>query len=694
MERFNAQAQAAVKKELQTIWAAHQRVGLDGFMCLYTMNNQDIWRAQQAGQSFWFGPQEVDAAVEYLRRHYNDGNLPNSPMLLCPIVHKKQEGGDKPEPIGSGLAWSMSLCLGIAEFSPEGEQRMRMAGALTGRLTRGDNKSAGLKIIAFADRILKPADDTAVEGCKELYEVSGFQSQEFYPFYLLSGIEYLSKNGLFCHPNFMQMEYQGKKLNPDALPADVIAHATTIKTLQDADTCWHAYDRHHSLFMRFGIDAEHLEENLKYYNLVGRDFRLLDHTGAKHVDADTSASFDFLVDGWLPRGAVTVIGATGGTGKSSLAHNLAVKCAIDYKPGEPNPTWLGSKINLDKCKGICVYFSGEDGPAIVHARAKVYDPEGRAKRLMFQRTDFGEGGTIASFLKELYKLPDVPLVVIDPARKYLTGDENDAGVVSEFFEAIEEFAIRKNAAMVVVHHLVKGARPNHVADIYDMLRGSQVFIDRPRVVIGMYREGGHTIAGLSKNNIPPQLGMVQGERVYRRDGDRLEQVLIGARGLDAAVEDEDSPIAAEKGFIPLEQLIEMGVVAQQPPLVPPINTAAPSQPLLQPTAQPAPQPVKAAEAPTTVVPQPLAPVAAPAPASIQPPVIPVAVTPATPPPAAAPVVLSAAPVAVQPPTAKPAPVRPMPRPGLARPPVRPIRPVVAPAQKPLETKPANGDKQG
>jgi RecA-family ATPase len=124
------------------------------------------------------------------------------------------------------------------------------------------------------------------------------------------------------------------------------------------------------------------------------------------------------------------------------------------------------------------------------------------------------------------KLPEVSLVVIDPARKYLTGDENDAGVVSDFFEAIEEFAIRKHAAMVVVHHLAKGAKPGHVSEIYDLLRGSQVFIDRPRVVIGMYRNGENTIAGFAKNNIPPQMGMIQGERHFYRDPERLELVQV------------------------------------------------------------------------------------------------------------------------------------------------------------------------
>ena len=185
----------------------------------------------------------------------------------------------------------------------------------------------------------------------------------------------------------------------------------------------------------------------------------------------------------------------------------------------------------------------------MHSRAKIFDPQGRAERIMFQRTDFGEGGNLSTFLKRLMKLPEVPLVVIDPARKYLTGDENDAGVVSEFFEAIEEFAIRKHAAVVVVHHLAKGARPKHVSEIYDLLRGSQVFIDRPRVVIGLYREGMNTVAGLAKNNIPAQMGMIQGERLYVREAKALELVLIpgeaGRRGENPS--DEEIEAIKAKG---------------------------------------------------------------------------------------------------------------------------------------------------
>jgi len=151
---------------------------------------------------------------------------------------------------------------------------------------------------------------------------------------------------------------------------------------------------------------------------------------------------------------------------------------------------------------------------------------------MFQRTDFGDGVSFSQHLKKLHKIPSVPIMVIDPARKYLTGDEDDAGVVSEFFEAIEEFAITKNAAVIVVHHLQKGANPKSSREVLDMLRGSQVFVDRPRVVIGMYRDGPYTIAGLAKNNIPPNLGMMTEERIFARDPQRLQLIwLPGHKGV-------------------------------------------------------------------------------------------------------------------------------------------------------------------
>ena len=545
MQPFSKATLTDIELELNTLFSAHEAVGLNGKMCLYTLPEQRIWRAEKGGVQFWFGRDQIPQAIEVIVNHYNNGSLPNSPMLLNPIVHAKDDSGAV-KALGSGIMWATGFALGVAQLSNDSAERLNGSGVLATPFHRGDNERAGLKMVAFSKEVL-PVEEGGwtVKGCKALYNLSHIDSPDYQSFYLLSGLNYLCTHGLFGHPSFA-----------DLVPAGAGSSVEDVKKLQinpqaalDASIAWDAYDKHHSLYKKFGTDVSQIDNNLKFYRMVAHDIGLFDATGVKHMDAKTEVGFDFLVDGWIPKGAITVIGATGGTGKSSLAHNLAVKASTDYEPGEEVPTWLNSRIATENADGIVIYLSGEDGPQIVHARAKVFDPKGRSHRLMCMRTDFGDGVNLAGFLKRLRQLPNVSLLVIDPARKYLTGDENDAGVVSEFFEAIEEFAINMNAAVVVVHHLAKGAHPTHVSEIYDLLRGSQVFIDRPRVVIGMYREGPHVVAGLAKNNIPPQLGMIQGERVFARDADRLELVqLPGKDGvrLDGMTSEELEEMLAEK----------------------------------------------------------------------------------------------------------------------------------------------------
>ena len=516
--------------ELSLIWKAHIAVGLNGKMCLYTQMNQDPWRAKNATLRIWFGEEEneIQDAVKQVRQHYEEGRLPNSPLLLNPMVHQIDEFG-RYEPIGSGIVWCSSLALGVAGMDEQAVERLEKLGLYCGWFERGSNRKAGLKVVGFSNKILPPLKGVdAVEGNEAIYQLANTESVEYRSFYLLSGLEYLSKNGSFYQPSFHEILHQ------DLQTIDLAACQIDVTSINNAATSWKAYEKHHSLYVKFGTNPEDIAHNMRYFNLVGRDIELFDATGTDRNDKDET--FEFLVEGWVPIASTTVMGATGGTGKSSMAHRLAIASSIDWKENE-QPLWLGSKINKEKAQGLVIYFSGEDSAAIVNARAQLIDPEGRSTRLMLQRTNFGEDEdgkrqSIGQFLRRLRKLPDVSLVVIDPARKYLEGDEEDSEIVSNFFEAIEEFTIEKKCGMLVVHHLIKNAHPADTRDIYDMLRGSQVFIDRPRAVIGMMRDGPYTVVGLSKNNIPPNLGSVRGERVFVRDPDRLDLMwLPGPEGV-------------------------------------------------------------------------------------------------------------------------------------------------------------------
>lgn len=500
----------SVKNELEIIWQAHKKHGLDGQMRLYTITEKEPWRAKIEGYEFWFDANSVDAAVAEVEANYNDGKLPNSPLLLDPIVYDSAK-----KPLGSGIIWATILSKGIANLSGTEQARLNGLDVYSAFVARGENKISGLKLFAYPEKALTPAE--AILANKALYDLCNVDSEEYYKHYMLSGLSYLSKNGSFLAPPVEELLMGNKVAN--------------YQKILNAAECWNAYDRHHTLYERFGIDVANIDTNLKYFNLCARNFEFFDATGPMRKGSDEV--FEFVVQGLIPRGAVTVLAGAGGTGKSSIAHELCVKAGIDYEPGEEKPTWLGQPINYENTKGVCVYFSGEDGPAVVNARAELFDPQGRAKRVMFQRAEFRDREeTLPEFMARLATMPDVPIMVIDPARKYLEGDENNSEVVSEFFEAIEEFAIKKKCAMIIVHHLEKAAKPNSCREILDMLRGSQVFIDRPRVVLGLYRDGPYTVVGLAKCNIPPNLGMIMDERVFARDPKTLQLIqLPGEKGI-------------------------------------------------------------------------------------------------------------------------------------------------------------------
>jgi hypothetical protein len=518
-----------ITTELTLLWAAHRAVGLEGFMCLYSMSDQVPFRAKQPGVTFWFGPDEIQAAVTQVMEHYNHGHLPNTPLLLNPIVHKKNDDGTY-TPLGSGFIWCTSLCLGVDVLKDESAERIWELGLHASAFHRGENSHAGLKIIGFCDEPLSLTENGRIAGCQEIYELADIKSNAYAQCYLLSGISYLTNNGLFMHPDIASL-FPPKALgDADTCLKLVRDSAISVQKILDAAYCWNAYERHHSLYKKFGTNPEDVATNMGFFNLVARDIHLFDATGPMRRDADEM--FEFIVPGLIPRGSVTMLAAASGVGKSSLAHHLCVMAGTDYEPGEEAPRWLGQRLAIEKCKGISIYFSGEDGPSIINARASIFDPQGRARRLMFQRTDFGGDASFTQHLRRLYKIPDVPIMVIDPARKFLAGDEEDSGVVSEFFDALEEFAIKKGTAILVVQHLQKGAYPKSTREVLDMIRGTQVFVDRARVIIGLYREGPYTIAGLAKNNIPPNLGMINEERVFARDAKHLQLVwLPGQEGV-------------------------------------------------------------------------------------------------------------------------------------------------------------------
>jgi hypothetical protein len=193
----------------------------------------------------------------------------------------------------------------------------------------------------------------------------------------------------------------------------------------------------------------------------------------------------FLVDGLVPIGNVTLLIAARKVGKSTLLTELAGTVA--RRGGQ----WCGFNVRKEACTGFAVLLAGEDTDE-VHARINAQDPLGRPARLIVPPRS---GKPLGDLLDELGALA-VSLLVVDPARAFMVGDEDSSDAGNTFFRQIEDFAQAKGCAAVVAQHLKKDAAPRTINEIPGCVRGTGVFLDRPRVIMGMVRAGEHTLLGI------------------------------------------------------------------------------------------------------------------------------------------------------------------------------------------------------
>jgi hypothetical protein len=95
------------------------------------------------------------------------------------------------------------------------------------------------------------------------------------------------------------------------------------------------------------------------------------------------------------------------------------------------------------------------------------------------------------------------LVIVDPSRVYYRGDEDDSDTADGLFKIVGEFVQEKRCPAIISHHLRKDSRPRCLDDIARMIRGSGVFLARPRMVWGLLRQDGK----------PSQFGIARLDRV-------------------------------------------------------------------------------------------------------------------------------------------------------------------------------------
>ena len=257
------------------------------------------------------------------------------------------------------------------------------------------------------------------------------------------------------------------------------------------------------------------------------------------VLTDPSEPPAFVWDGYLPNGEVSLLGAHGGTGKSTIGLMLAVCAAL----GRP---LFG--VDTQQCKSLFVGL--EDSTGILRhrlasiCRAWLIDPaelrdtlmivDGSEHPELFTAENRGSGDITSTHaeLRELVKAEGFGLVLIDNASDAFAGDEIVRKQVRAFVRQLKLLATSTGCAVLLLAHVDKGTSRARKAEGDEAYSGSTAWHNSVRSRLFMSRgDDGlikleHHKSNLGKRREPLTLNWLDGG---------LPQV-VGAPGLAGAMQ--------------------------------------------------------------------------------------------------------------------------------------------------------------
>jgi hypothetical protein len=198
---------------------------------------------------------------------------------------------------------------------------------------------------------------------------------------------------------------------------------------------------------------------------------------------------DWLWPSWIPRGLLTLFAGAPGAGKSLVALDLARRIIH----GEPFPD--GAPV---PCPGRNVLIVDAEGtPALLDQRARAWDLD---RRRLFLMLAPNPGGLIdLAHPRQQLQLVEMcrdlrpALVVIDSLAAATARGESSLQGARDLLGFLSAIASRVRLAMLVIHHLRKSRRSDHVATApqvtADDLRGSSHLSAAARSVLALSLPG-------------------------------------------------------------------------------------------------------------------------------------------------------------------------------------------------------------
>ncbi|MBS0229400.1 MAG: AAA family ATPase [Proteobacteria bacterium] len=222
----------------------------------------------------------------------------------------------------------------------------------------------------------------------------------------------------------------------------------------------------------------------------------------------------FVWGRYLPRGVVALLGAHGGTGKSTIALMLAVAVATGQE-------LFG--IETERCRVLFASF--EDDGAIVRHRLETICKEwsiepaeleghlvvvdGTESPELFATTTARDAGSVTPTYVRLEAMADgFGLVIVDNASDTFGGDEINRRQVRAFMRALGRIAKRNNAAVLLLAHVDKNTSRAGKATNGEGYSGSTAWHNSARSRLFMVRDDSdelklsHQKANLGKKHPP------------------------------------------------------------------------------------------------------------------------------------------------------------------------------------------------
>lgn len=237
---------------------------------------------------------------------------------------------------------------------------------------------------------------------------------------------------------------------------------------------------------------------------------------------------EWIGTNWLPipKKAVTLLTAQGGTGKSFVALQALLRYLNDH-PGKKAFAWLSEDpigVTLTRARSICIAMQI---PTAVLDRLVAVGSETEVHHF------YNSDGETPSFGKMKQLLKDFGMVLIDPLIAFYGEDENNNSHARAFMNMFTAWVNKEDKAVVMIHHSKKG-------DADQGPRGAGAFVDASRLSYSLnkffgtgeskkFPKDNHLFITVGKDNYNAKQ-FLKGDAVFERKIFPFELVITGNSG--------------------------------------------------------------------------------------------------------------------------------------------------------------------